>query len=132
MTEKDLIELIDALKRQKCEKQYVEVKKALGGTSKKLYDTLSSFSNQNDGGTIIFGVDELAEYKVTGVYDAQDLQVQVKNAAEQMEPVVRPFFTVAEYEGKIVVSAEIPECEPENKPCFYKPAGRKPGCSSCF
>ena len=64
MTEKDLVELIDALKRQKCEKQYVEVKKALGGTSKKLYDTLSSFSNQNDGGTIIFGVDELAEYKV--------------------------------------------------------------------
>ena len=124
MTEKDLVELIDALKRQKCEKQYVEVKKALGGTSKKLYDTLSSFSNQNDGGTIIFGVDEKAGYEVTGVYDAQDLQVQVKNAAEQMEPVVRPFFTVAEYEGKIVVSAEIPECEPENKPCFYKPAGR--------
>ena len=92
MTEKDLIELIDALKRQKCEKQYVEVKKALGGTSKKLYDTLSSFSNQNDGGTIIFGVDEKAGYEVTGVYDAQDLQVQVKNAAEQMEPVVRPFF----------------------------------------
>ncbi len=96
MTEKDLIELIDALKRQKCETQYVEVKKALGGTSKKLYDTLSSFSNQNDGGTIIFGVDEKAGYEVTGVYDAQDLQVQVKNAAEQMEPVVRPFFTVAE------------------------------------
>ena len=127
MTENDLIELIDALKRQKCEKQYLEVKKALGGTTKKLYDTLSSFSNQNNGGTIIFGVDENAGYEVTGVYDAQDLQLRVKNAAEQMEPVVRPFFTVAEYEGKIIVSAEIPECEPENKPCFYKPAGRLRG-----
>ena len=73
MTENDLIELIDALKRQKCEKQYIEVKKAFGGTTKKLYDTLSSFSNQNDGGTIIFGVDESAGYEVTGVYDAQDL-----------------------------------------------------------
>lgn len=124
MTEKDLIELIEALKRQKCEKQHIEVKKALGGTSKKLYDTLSSFSNQNDGGTILFGIDEKAGYAVTGVYDAQDLQVQVKNAAEQMEPVVRPFFTVAEYQGKVVVSAEIPECEPEDKPCFYRPAGR--------
>ncbi len=124
MTEKDLIELIDALKRQKCEKQHIEVKKALGGTTKRLYDTLSSFANQNDGGTIIFGVDENAGYKVTGVYDAQDLQLQVKNAAEQMEPVVRPFFTVAEYDGKIVISAEIPECEPEDKPCFYRPAGR--------
>ena len=84
MTEKDLIELIDALKCQKCEKQYVEVKKALGGTSKKLYDTLSSFSNQNDGGTIIFGVDEKAGYKVTGVYDAQALQVMGKSEGTQL------------------------------------------------
>ena len=42
--EKELLELIDKIKRQKCEKQHVEVKKALGGTTKKLYDTLSSFS----------------------------------------------------------------------------------------
>ncbi len=127
MTEKDLIELIDTIKRQKCEKKYVETKKALGGTTKKLYDTFSSFSNQNNGGIIVFGIDEKAGYEVTGVYDAQDLQAQVKNAAEQMEPVIRPYFTVAEYEGKVVVSAEIPECEPENKPCFYKPAGRLRG-----
>lgn len=127
MTEKDLIELIDTIKRQKCEKQYVEIKKALGGTTKKLYDTFSSFSNQNNGGIMVFGIDEKAGYEVTGVYDAQDLQVQVKNAAEQMEPVIRPYFTVAEYEGKVVVSAEIPECEPESKPCFYKPAGRLRG-----
>ncbi|MBR4979372.1 MAG: putative DNA binding domain-containing protein, partial [Clostridia bacterium] len=127
MTEKDLIDLIDEIKRQKCEKQYVEVKKTLGGTTKKLYDTFSSFSNQNGGGVILFGIDEAAGYEVTGVYDAQDLQTQVKNAAEQMEPVVRPYFTVAEYGGKVVVSAEISECEPENKPCFYKPAGRLRG-----
>lgn len=127
MTEKDLIGLIDTIRQQKCEKQFIEVKKALGSTTKRLYDTLSSFSNQNDGGIILFGIDESAGFAVTGVYDAQDLQTQVKNAAEQMEPVVRPYFTVAEYEGKIVVSAEIPECEPENKPCFYKPAGRLRG-----
>lgn len=127
MTEKDLVELVDKIKRQKCEKQYIELKKALGGTTKKLYDTFSSFSNQKNGGTIIFGIDENAGYDVTGVYDAQDLQTQVKNAAEQMEPIVRPYFTVAEYEGKIIVSAEIPECEPSNKPCFYKPAGRLRG-----
>ncbi len=127
MTEKDLIELIDTIKHQKCEKQHIEVKKALGGATKRLYDTLSSFSNQNDGGIILFGIDENAGFEITGVYDAQDLQTQVKNAAEQMEPVVRPYFTVAEYEGKIVVSAEIPECEPDNKPCFYKPAGRLRG-----
>ena len=89
-----------------------------------MYDTLSSFSNQTGGGIIVFGVDEKDNYNVCGVYDVQDLQVQVKNAAEQMEPIVRPFFTVTEYNGVMVACAEITECDSENKPCFYRPAGR--------
>lgn len=42
----------------------------------------------------------------------------------QMEPVVRPLFTVAQIEDKIVVSAEISECDLYDKPCFFKGAGR--------
>lgn len=109
---------------QKCEKQHIEIKKAAKGTPERLYDTLSSFSNQIGGGIIVFGVDEKDNYNVCGVYDVQDLQVQVKNAAEQMEPIVRPFFTVTEYNGVMVACAEITECDSENKPCFYRPAGR--------
>ncbi len=44
-----------------------------------------------------------------------------------MTPVVRPLFTVADLEGKIVVSAEIAECDLFTKPCFYKGAGRARG-----
>ena len=44
-----------------------------------------------------------------------------------MEPVIRPVFTVADYEGKTVVSAEIPECDINDKPCYYKGAGRLRG-----
>lgn len=124
MLEQELKQLVAKICSQKCEKQHIEIKKAGVGTPKKLYDTLSSFANQTGGGTIIFGIDEKNNYNVCGVYDVQDLQVQVKNAAEQMEPVIRPFFTIAEYNGVIVVSAEIPECDSESKPCFYKPAGR--------
>ncbi len=125
MTEHELRSLIDEICSQKCEKQYIEIKKAAKGTPERLYDTFSSFSNQNGGGIIVFGIDEKNNYEVCGVYDSQNLQVQVTNAAMQMEPVVRPFFTVTEYEkGKFVVSAEIMECESENKPCFYKAAGR--------
>ena len=124
MLPQELCALADQIKGRKCEFQNVEVKAAQMGNPKKLYDTFSSFSNQTNGGVIVFGIDEKSGYKTVGVYDAQDLQVQVKNAAEQMEPIVRPFFTVAEYEGKTIVSAEIAECAPEEKPCFYKPAGR--------
>lgn len=124
MIEQELKILINEICMQKCEKQHIEIKKTAKGTPERLYDTLSSFSNQTGGGIIVFGVDEKDNYNVCGVYDVQDLQVQVKNAAEQMEPIVRPFFTVTEYNGVMVACAEITECDSENKPCFYRPAGR--------
>ena len=97
--------LIDKLLDRKCEMQNIELKSASKGTPEKLYDTLSGFANQNGGGIIIFGLQEKPEFKVIGVYDAQDLQVKVTNYALQMEPVIRPVFTVADYESKTVVRA---------------------------
>lgn len=123
----ELKSLIDSVIQKKCEMQNIELKKAEKGTPTKLYDTLSSFSNQYGGGVIIFGIDEASGYSVTGVYDPQDLQSKVTSQALQMEPIVRPIFTVTDYEGKTVVSAEISEADASDKPCFYKAAGRLRG-----
>lgn len=123
----ELINLVKNVTKQKCERQDIELKRAHDGTPERLYDTLSAFSNQTGGGVILFGIDEKTDYEIVGVYDAQDLQVQVTNQALQMQPVVRPVFTVAEIEGKIVVSAEISECDIFEKPCFYKGSGRLRG-----
>ena len=76
---------------------------------------------------ILFGIDETSGYVITGVYDAQDLQNKVSEQALQMEPQLRPVFTVAEPEEKIVIAAEISECEILEKPCFYKGKGRLKG-----
>ena len=127
MLEEELVQLVKKVTSEKCEKQHIELKKAASGTPLKLYDNLSSFSNQLDGGTIIFGIDEDAGYIVTGVYDAQDLQKKVMEQSLQMEPVVRPLFTVTRIKDKLVVSAEISECDIYDKPCFYKGAGRLRG-----
>ncbi|MGD9569100.1 MAG: ATP-binding protein [Sedimentibacter sp.] len=124
MLEEELIQLVKNITSDRCEKQNIELKKAAGGTPTKLYDTLSSFSNQIGGGIIIFGIDEEDDYNVVGVYDVQDLQKKVTEQSLQMEPVVRPLFTVAKMEDKTVVSAEISECDIYDKPCFYKGAGR--------
>ncbi|MFA5446883.1 MAG: ATP-binding protein [Sphaerochaeta sp.] len=127
MLEEELIQLVKAIQQQRCEKQYIEVKSAVGGIPTKLYPTLSSFSNQEHGGTIVFGLAEEQGYEIVGVYDAQDLQKKVTEQANQMVPTVRPLFTVATIGTKIVVSAEIAECEIVDKPCFYKGAGRVRG-----
>ncbi|MCL2671513.1 MAG: putative DNA binding domain-containing protein [Clostridiales bacterium] len=111
----------------RCERNNVELKKAFGGTPKRLYDTLSSFSNQAGGGTILFGIDQDNNYEICGVYDAQALQTAVTEQAGQMEPIVRPLFTVAQLDGKTIVSAEISECDAFEKPCYYRGAGRTRG-----
>ena len=126
MLESELIKLIEDIQLKKTESNYIEVKSARNGCP-KIFDTLSSFSNQQNGGTIIFGVDENENFNVCGVYDAADLQKKIMEQSMQMEPVVRPLCTVAVVDGKTVVSAEIQEMDNFQKPCFYKGAGRLRG-----
>ena len=126
MLEIELVKLIEDIQLKKAESNYIEVKSARNGCP-KIFDTLSSFSNQQNGGTIIFGIDENDDYNVCGVYDAADLQKKIMEQSLQMEPVVRPLCTVAVVDGKTVVSAEIQEMDNFQKPCFYKGAGRLRG-----
>ena len=77
MLPEELVNLVTDIVNLKCERQNIELKKAAGGTPERLYNTLSSFSNQNGGGIIVFGIDEDNGYKVCGVYDPQDLQKKV-------------------------------------------------------
>ena len=58
MLSEELIELANETKRLKAESQTLEVKAAHFGCPKRLYDTLSSFSNQDGGGVLLFGLDE--------------------------------------------------------------------------
>lgn len=60
---------------------------------KRLYDTLSGFSNQDEGGIIVFGLDETQGFKPVGVYDLQDLQKKVTEQCNQMNPEGRAVFT---------------------------------------
>lgn len=72
----------------------MEIKAAEYGCPSKIYDTLSSFSNQDDGGVIVFGVDDNQDFAELGVYDAQDLQKYITEQCNQMEPPVRTVFTI--------------------------------------
>lgn len=127
MTDTELLSLIDVIQTSKAEFQTVEVKRAEKSAPDKLYDTLSSFSNQNSGGTIVFGLYENEGFKVTGVSDVQALQKKVMEQCNQMEPPVRAVFTSIEIDGKYVVSAEIPPIDISERPCFNKAKGRIKG-----
>ncbi len=127
MVEQELKELIEQIIKRGCEEQTTEVKAAHKGCSEKLYDTISSFSNQNSGGVFVFGLDEKKGFAKVGVYDAQDLQKKVMEYCGQMTPVVRPVFTVCDEDGKLFVSAEIPPVDVADRPCFKTARGRMQG-----
>ena len=126
MLSEELLELVKRIQTQKCEGQTIEVKAAQGGCP-KLYETLSSFSNQNMGGVIVFGLDEKQGFASDGVYDAQDLQHRASEQCKQMSPIVRPVFSVCEMDGKQFVGMEIPAVEAAERPVYYKGAGKWQG-----
>lgn len=124
----ELLELAKSICKQKAETQTLELKSAHVDCPKRLYDTLSSFSNQDSGGILLFGIDEDAGYQVVGIYDPKDLQKKVTEQCNQMEPKVRAVFTLAEWqEGIWICSAEIPGLDLSERPCFYQGAGRIKG-----
>lgn len=127
MITEELLEKLNKIQKLKCETQTLELKAAEKGCPQKLYDTLSSFSNQDDGGIIVFGVDEKQNFDECGVYDPQDIQKKINEQCLQMEPIVRPVLTVAEKNGKFFVSAEIPGMDIADRPCYYRGKGRLKG-----
>ena len=127
MQSEELKQLVSEIVRTKSERQNIELKSTQYGCPEKLFDTLSSFSNQDDGGIILFGINEKEDYKLVGVYDAQDLQRKVAEQCKQMEPAVRALFTLCETDGKVIVSAEIPAVDLSERPVFYKGVGRIKG-----
>jgi len=119
--------IVRDIQRMKSETQNIELKAAAKGCPTRLFDTLSSFSNQDEGGIILFGIDEERGYTVNGVYDPQDLQKKVTEQCKQMQPPVRALFTACEIDGVTVVSAEIPGVDIADRPVFYKGVGRVKG-----
>ncbi len=75
-----MLEKLNGIQADKCEIQVLEIKVAEQGCPKKLYNTLSGFSNLDDSGTIVFGVDEKNNYNECGVYNPQDIQKIINEA----------------------------------------------------
>ena len=127
MLPEELVALVKKVQRSQAEGPGLEVKTAHEDCP-KLYDTLSSFSNQAGGGTILFGLSEKENFAVIGVKDVQSLQKSVtEQCTDQMQPPIRMVFTAAEIDGKMVCAAEIPGLDIAERPCYYKGRGRVKG-----
>lgn len=127
MLEEEFRNLLEKIQGRKCEEQTLAVKAANKGCPERLYDTFSAFANQNEGGTIVFGLDEKQGFAKVGVYDAQDLQKKLMEVGEAMTPVVRPVLSVYAEGAMLFVAADIPPLDLAERPCFKTAKGRLKG-----
>ena len=107
------------------ESNIIELKAAKGGYP-KIYDTLSSFSNQDKGGWIILGVDEKTN-SVSGVSDIKAVVVKVSNSCELMEPIVRVTMQECKINELDVLIIRVPGKAVAERPCYYKVEGVEKG-----
>jgi len=122
-----ILRLIAELRRRHGELEGVEAKAAHTGTPADLFKPLSAFANRAGGGILLFGLDEDAGFKVVGVGNPRKLQEDLSGLAAQMEPPLRPSFSVEEIEGETLVAVEVPEVAFDQKPCYHRPHGLHEG-----
>jgi ATP-dependent DNA helicase RecG len=128
MTREELIQLVADVHEHQCELDNVEVKSAHKGPPTRIFEVLSAFANRTDGGVLVFGLDENRGFEPVGVGDAQRLQEVVSQVAtNEMEPALRPDFTVELIDGKTIVAVEISGVSADQRPCYYKPQGLQKG-----
>jgi ATP-dependent DNA helicase RecG len=127
MNDAEVLEHIEALRAFKTDHRYVEAKRAKDGLPKTIWQTLSAFSNAPGGGIILLGVDENADFAITGVGDAKKIMQDLASLCDIMHPPLRPPIDLHRIGATTVISCDVAELTADEKPCFYGPAGLKNG-----
>lgn len=118
MDEIELREVIAELQRLGMDHQRVEAKAARNGLPVSIWDTLSAFSNTNDG-LILLGIRERSKVvEIVGVEETNGVFQAFQEACAMMEPPVRPtFLDVIEIDGVSVIAAGVPVIDKARRPC---------------
>ena len=113
--------IIENLRRHGGDTETIEVKKAAGGVPGNLPETLCAFANMPDGGTVILGVDEGADFAMTGVEDAAAVEAAVLSQARNLiKPAPWLSTQTVTADGVDVVVCEVQGLLTSEKPARYK------------
>lgn len=120
--------LIEYLRAFGSEDASIEAKTATSALPASVLETLSAFANSPGGGTLILGVDQGANFAVTGVNDVAKLQHDLASQArDTMTPPLQPSIHMHSVEGANVIVADVPELPRSQKPCYITSKGIQKG-----
>lgn len=123
MNIQDALELIQVIQKGEFEDARLEIKRAQKGLPQHLYETMSAFANQPEGGVIVLGMDETQQFTLTGVDNVQSVLSSLTDLASKMEPPLSLDIQVIDVGQKSIIVAEVPECGFQHKPCYYNRQG---------
>ncbi len=123
MTITELNEHIGQLRQVNTDLTHIEAKLAASELPKRLWETLSAFSNTSKGGMLILGLSEESKFTIVGVKNAKQIQQDLASLCDTMVPPVRAYIEVHRIHQRTVITAEIPELPAVNKPCYHPSAG---------
>ncbi|MGO1183193.1 MAG: RNA-binding domain-containing protein [Micrococcaceae bacterium] len=116
-----LVTVLGELRRHRNDTTLIEVKRAGYGVPQGLPTTLCAFANMPEGGHIILGVDEAAEFAISGVADVGNMEQAIANQARTaVEPPPQVDFTVIPYDGLQVLIAQVHPLPISEKPARYQ------------
>ena len=124
--EAEVAHVLPKLRSAKSDLTTVEVKAAAGGLPKSIVETISAFAN-TDGGLIILGLAENADFAPVEVNAAKLASDLASAGANQLQPPVRPVIEIVEVDGVQIVAATIDELPATQKPCFIASRGIERG-----
>lgn len=111
MTTAELQALIRSLQEFRTDLLHVEAKRSETELPKRLWETLSAFSNTPGGGVLILGLDGAAGFGMTGVRDPKQVMQDIASECDKMDPPVRAPIEPHQVEGATLVVAEMPEAQ---------------------
>lgn len=127
MTPEDFQDLLAQVRQQRAENSRIEAKTARGGLPKRLWETLSAFSNTAGGGVLLLGLEEERGFEPVEDLDVARLQADLAALCGQMVPPLRLLIETFRVEGRNVLVAEVPELSYDQKPCYYSGGGLSSG-----
>ncbi len=118
-----IAELLDGLRRIGGEPEGVEAKSGAGGFPASVRESLVAFAN-TDGGTILIGVDENAEFAVVPIADiARYRDNLVALARDAITPPLQIETDIVEVDGMNVLVAQVPPATAEHRPVYVTAKG---------
>lgn len=130
MTRYEILDLLKRLESENCSDPSVEVLRCRNELPAEMWKTLSAFVNSG-GGTIILGAEWSEKgLDISGVENVTGITESVRSLCSQMSPRLDILVSHIPVEGRDLLTLEVGEIPPDEKPCYYRGQGMYGG--SCI